>query len=110
MTTTKPLNWAFPVTGACIGGVVAGAGLMVSHLAFYFAAPILILALRLLDAAGIRVALTVDASVILLAVLSPVLFASYGAAVAAPNHSRTRTRIAIAIATANAVALIMLAL
>jgi hypothetical protein len=110
MTTTKPLNWAFPVTGACVGGVVAGAGLLVSHLAFYFAAPILILALRLLDAAGIRLALPFDASIILLAVLSPVLFASYGAAVAAPHRSRTRKRIAIAIVAANVVALIMLAL
>ena len=110
MTTMKPMVWASPLTGAWIGAIVAGFGLLKSHLAFYFAVPILILGLRSLEAVGIHLAMSFESSTILLAVLSPVVFACYGAAVIAPNRSRTRAQVVMAIVVVNVFALAMLAL
>lgn len=104
MTASRHWAWASPVIAASVGTAVAGAGLLCSHLAFYFAVPGVILVLRLIDDAGLLPSLSYPASLVLLAVLSPLVFACYGAAVVAPRRIRTRAIVAAGILIASAVA------
>jgi hypothetical protein len=110
MTASKSLAWIGPLAGAGVGTALAAIGLAFSHLAFYFAMPLAILGLRALEKAGVPLHLDFRASLVLLAVVTPVLFAAYGAAVVIPSGRAAKVRVVGIILAANLAACALLAL
>ena len=110
MTALKSLAWVGPLSGAGVGTALAAIGLTFSHLAFYFVMPLAILGLRALDKAGVPLHLDFRASLVLLAVVTPVVFAAYGAALVIPSGRAAKVRVGTIIVAANVAACALLAL